>query len=672
MRKISSCFSILLIAAIFSIFPFERSTSVRLQTDGEIVLSAFAPRSPINGPKILEDQRAVDQFPLHPGYPLRLDYWIEKAPVTIADLDGDGKNELILPTFNTGTKYPGKIYAWDTSGSVIPGFPIETAGHVQGRLALGDLDHDGNLEIVASVDSFETGVASSVYVWRANGEVFPGWPQSVACSRPDLTCRISSISLADLDSDSHLEVIAASNNGTGGAPDPNLNFPSIYAWYSDGQLLPGNWPVEDEKDVNMVGAAAIGDLDGNGFADLAFGRDYNRLFALDKNGNNLHGWPIYVWWPYDRNNWEDDQIEFTRSAVTLADLDGDNSLEYIVNGLRRHAQDTVYYNTDLLVYNRIGARWRNWETPASGSGVLSQMTWRMLEAPAIGDINGDQKPDIVVSTQDGWVRAYTSEKQLLWEVDYSQGRFLYATETVIGDVNGDGWNEVLFGTFDPNYGNVGPVGVWILLHDGTVQPGSPLWVDTPGINGAPALGDLDGDGKIEIAAATIIGDVYVWDAPGTATPSQLPWPMARHDLQRTGLFGGVPTNFYASTMIASNITARFQEEVTYFINIRRTGAPFNENLRLTNIIPAGLSYIPGSLTATSGLVDDSQAPTLEWSGVMSELAEVEISYRVHVTLDTKGSIASTAILDAGAAGQYTLSANLIINGEKLFLPLLMH
>ncbi len=45
----------------------------------------------------------------------------------------------------------------------------------------------------------------------------------------------------------------------------------------------------------------------------------------------------------------------------------------------------------------------------------------MLQAPAIGDLNGDKQPDIVVTTQDGWVRAYTPAKQAAMELRLRPG-----------------------------------------------------------------------------------------------------------------------------------------------------------------------------------------------------------------------------------------------------------
>jgi hypothetical protein len=68
--------------------------------------------------------------------------------------------------------------------------------------------------------------------------------------------------------------------------------------------------------------------------------------------NDLPGWPHYVFWLHD-NDFEDDRIP--ESAVTLADLDLNGTLELVVNGLRSYANTPTFYNTDLLVYGRMAA-----------------------------------------------------------------------------------------------------------------------------------------------------------------------------------------------------------------------------------------------------------------------------------------------------------------------------
>jgi hypothetical protein len=51
--------------------------------------------------------------------------------------------------------------------------------------------------------------------------------------------------------------------------------------------------------------------------------------------------------------------------------------------------------------------------------------------------------------------------------------------------------------------------------------------------GATAVGDLDGDGWREVVAATRDGYVFAWDVPSPADAGAA-WPMFRHDARRTG------------------------------------------------------------------------------------------------------------------------------------------
>jgi len=86
------------------------------------------------------------------------------------------------------------------------------------------------------------------------------------------------------------------------------------------------------------------------------------------------------------------------------------------------------------------------------------------------------------------------------------------------------------------------------------------------------------------------------------------------------------------------------------------------------VIPAGLSYVPGSLHASTGQVNDSSAPILRWTGALSSVNRVTISYNVTVTQSNPRAITNTAVFDAGSAGQYNLSATIIVNGESTYMP----
>ena len=54
---------------------------------------------------------------------------------------------------------------------------------------------------------------------------------------------------------------------------------------------------------------------------------------------------------------------------------------------------------------------------------------------------------------------------------------------------------------------------------------------------APAVGDVDGDGRLEVVAVTRDGYLWVWHTPTRAGASALVWPSFSHDLRNTGRYG---------------------------------------------------------------------------------------------------------------------------------------
>jgi uncharacterized repeat protein (TIGR01451 family) len=76
--------------------------------------------------------------------------------------------------------------------------------------------------------------------------------------------------------------------------------------------------------------------------------------------------------------------------------------------------------------------------------------------------------------------------------------------------------------------------------------------------------------------------------------------------------------------------------VNYTLIVQGLDAPPTASVTLTDIVPVGLAYIPGSLTATGGDFSDVGAPTLIWSGVLSPTPVVTVSYATSVTYGMDG------------------------------------
>jgi hypothetical protein len=78
-----------------------------------------------------------------PHFPIPVEGWqVTTAPV-VADVDGDGRTEVVAGTSGY------KLHAFREDGSEPPGWPKQTGGWLLASAAVGDVDRDHRLEVVA-------------------------------------------------------------------------------------------------------------------------------------------------------------------------------------------------------------------------------------------------------------------------------------------------------------------------------------------------------------------------------------------------------------------------------------------------------------------------------------------------------------------------------------------
>lgn len=176
------------------------------------------------------------------------------------------------------------------------------------------------------------------------------------------------------------------------------------------------------------------------------------------------------------------------------DIDGDGTLETVV----ADASSIIVYRDQGQIQTRIYPY---------GEAFKGGLTF------ALGDVNGDGRKDIVVGPQKNYeplVKAYTSAGKVLNTGFYAYAKnFRGGVNVAVGDVNGDGKNEIITGA---GFGGGPHVRVFAasgkVMNDGFFAYKSTFRGGT-----FVAAGDIDGDGDDEIitgAGPTGGPHVRVW------------------------------------------------------------------------------------------------------------------------------------------------------------------
>ncbi|MCF7913139.1 MAG: T9SS type A sorting domain-containing protein [Candidatus Cloacimonetes bacterium] len=282
------------------------------------------------------------------GWPQQLGYYIWSSPAC-GDIDGDGEDEIVACSRNSTSGNIGVLYAFEKSGTAVEGFPVTLAGGGTMNACLADLDGDEDLEICVNVRNAPNGWT---YVFDGDGSVFPGWPQQLD------TFPGSGISVGDITGDDIPEVIGLSYN-------------SLYAFDTAGNVLDG-FPVSEAGFTYSYSQPILADIDGDGLREIIYGgcSTGGAVFAVNNDGTYADGWFQAV------DNWI-----FANPA--LGDIDGDGELDIVIG-------DQVSSGTPI---NHIYA-WHGDGTALNG--FPAGPTNAIYAQAGIADLDGDEQPEIMI------------------------------------------------------------------------------------------------------------------------------------------------------------------------------------------------------------------------------------------------------------------------------------
>ena len=406
----------------------------------------------------------------------------------IADFDNDGMMEIIVGSGAAGDD-EFKLYVFHYDGSIMDGWPITVCGDMYGSPAVGDIDADGDLEIVLGA----YGIKSFVYVWHHDGTLLDGWPKPVHHVTASPT-------IQDVDNDGDLEVIIGTDffNDSG-------DYAKVSIWHHDGTDVEG-WPrLISDYDYSYIdySSPAVGDIDADGDLEIVIGVEAHMggdgrgyVYAWHSNGSIVSGWPVYT-----------GLYGYVFSSPALGDIDSDGDLEIITG------------TDNGLVY-----AWHHNGINVSGWPKFIP-SW--IRSQALADIDNDGSLEIISgSVSNRSVYVWNGDGSLLEGWPKTTNGFIYSSP-IVGNIDGDKNLEIIASSFDHK--------VYAWHHDGTLVSSFPLETGDE-ISSTPCLADLDNDGDIEVIVGSRDKKLHVWDLNYPYDLENMEWPMFQHDTYHTGLY----------------------------------------------------------------------------------------------------------------------------------------
>ncbi len=258
------------------------------------------------------------------------------SSLVFGDINNDGYNDMISSGCTAGdittcTTAITKVYT--NNGTTLTEnqtWQQNLTGVGLSSLSLGDIDNDGNLDLVLAGDM--GGFDGTIKVYTNNGTVFNenlSWEANLT----DISVIGGSVALGDVNNDGRIDLAlegADSSNKNGIYINNGTSFNKDFYWVNNMSLAGQGYGF---------GVNALGDLNNDGLIDLIFSGSYSTNFYVNvyiNNGSSL----------IENATWRNGLDTWAWPSIILGDYDNDGDMDLAYMGT--HGGDRFY------IYNNSG------------------------------------------------------------------------------------------------------------------------------------------------------------------------------------------------------------------------------------------------------------------------------------------------------------------------------
>ncbi len=388
---------------------------------------------------------------------------------TAGDVNGDGYSDVIAGAhgYDSGQTDEGRAYVYHGSASGLLGMPpwIEESDQADALFGIsvgtaGDVNGDGYSDVIVGACYYDNGQSGEgrVYVYHGSATGLSGTAAWTAESdQADALFGISVGTAGDVNGDGYSDVIVGADYYDDGQTDEGRAY--VYHGSASGLEASAAWTAESDQEGALFGISVgtAGDVNGDGYSDVIVGANYydngqtneGRAYVYHGSATGLSGTAAWTA--------ESDQVtaQFGHSVGTAGDVNGDGYSDVIVgadyysNGQWCEGRAYVYHGSASGLSGTAA-----WTAESDQEGALFG-----ISVGTAGDVNGDGYSDVIVGayaydngqTDEGRAYVYHGSASGLavsaaWTAESDlAGAYFGCSVGTAGDVNGDGYSDVIVG-----------------------------------------------------------------------------------------------------------------------------------------------------------------------------------------------------------------------------------